>query len=51
MYFKEIGCDGNDCIRRLRIRPSQHSDNAPGSTEADEDKETLKNVSFEIKIS
>jgi len=40
MYLKEIGCDGDDCIRRPRKGPSQCSDKAPGSTEAEEGKET-----------
>ena len=50
MYFKEIRCDGDDCIRRLRVEPSQYSDKTPGSTEAEEGTETCKNVSFQIKI-
>jgi len=32
-------CDGDDCIRCLRIVSSQYIDKAPGSTEADEGKE------------
>jgi len=40
MYFKDMGCDGDDYIRCLRIGPSQYTDKAPGSTEADEGKET-----------
>jgi hypothetical protein len=40
MYFTEIGCDCDYCIRCLRIGPSQYSDKAPGSTEAEEGKET-----------
>jgi hypothetical protein len=51
MYFKGIGCDSDDCIRCLRIGPSQYNDKPPGSTEDEEGKETLKNVSFQTKIS
>jgi len=40
MYFKEMGCDGDDCIRCLRTGPSQNTDKSPGSTAADEGKET-----------
>jgi hypothetical protein len=51
MYVKEIGRDGDDCIRCPRIGPSQYSDKTPGSTAAEEGKETWKDVSFQIKIS